>query len=292
MRTSRSIKNIIAKFLGAFWILDGLLQFQPKMFSSDFVSGVLVPNLNGQPFFLHGIIAFGIFLWNLNPPLLNTLAALIQVAIGILLFFPPSDKKFRIGLYISIFWGLVVWLFGEGAGDLLTGSSSIYTGAPGSVFMYVVISVFLLVSERIKLTLLPKITAWVLILGAILQLQPSLWTSGGVQESLMAGTMESVHVLATFPTYISNLLSVNPIVGNWILVLFAFVIGIALLFRPNRITGTIAFIFIFLIWWLGQDFGMLTTLIAGTTTDPNTAPLLALLILPLFFDYSQQTGGI
>jgi len=281
MNTSH-VKNIIAKVLGVFWVFDGLLQFQPHMFGADFVDSVLVPSLSGQPSFLHWIVASGIFLWNFNPALANTIAALLQIAIGVLFFFPPSSKKFRIGLWTSIVWGLIVWLCGEGAGMLFTGTASIYTGAPGSVLIYVLTSLLLLMGEKVQLTVFPKIAAWALIAGAVLQIQPSFWSSDGVQGSIMAASMEGVHVLATLPIYISNNLSINPTVGNWILVLLPFLIGLTLLIKPDRITGTITLVFLFLVWWLGQDFGMLTTIITGTSTDPNTAPLLGLLVIPLF----------
>ncbi len=279
------VRNIIAKALGAFWILDGLLQFQPKMFGADFVNSVLSPNLSGQPFFIHATIAFGIYLWNINTSLANILAALIQIAIGVLLFFPASCKKFKTGLYLSIIWGLIVWIFGEGLGDLFAGSASFYTGAPGSVLIYVLISAFLLWEEKIKLEWFPKIAGWTLILESALQLQAAFWTSDGVQGNIMASSMESLRFLSSFPMYISNLLSINPVLGNSLLALIPLIVGLAIIIKPNRITGTIGLFFLFFVWWLGQDFGMLSTLITGTSTDPNTAPILALFMLPIFFDY-------
>src|SRR5690348_5430616 len=99
MNNSAFVRNIIAKALGALWILDGLLQLQPKMFGVDFINNVLNVNLYyAQPAILHSLIAFGISLWSAHPILANTAAAIVQVAIGILLWFPPLDKKFRIGL--------------------------------------------------------------------------------------------------------------------------------------------------------------------------------------------------
>lgn len=35
--------------LGVLWILDAILQFQPKMFGTDFVSMIIAPNAAGQP---------------------------------------------------------------------------------------------------------------------------------------------------------------------------------------------------------------------------------------------------
>jgi hypothetical protein len=283
MSGSPSVRSIITKCLGGMWILDGLLQLQPQMFGSAFVSSVLVPNLSNQPHFLHALVVLGIYLWSLHPALANTMAALIQIIIGVLLFFPSSSKPLRIGLSISILWGFLVWVCGEGMGSLFTGTASLYSGAPGAVLLYVFLAVLLL-SEKAKLSWFPKIVGWLLVLGSLLQLQSGFWTAGGIRGNLTASTMESVHALNSIPLYISNMLSMNPVAGNLFLVFVPLVIGLLLLIKPNRITATIAVIFFFLMWWWGQDFGMLSTLFAGTSTDPNAAPLLALFVIPLFFD--------
>jgi hypothetical protein len=36
-------------FLGAIWLIDGALRFQPYMFGKTFVTGVILPNAQGQP---------------------------------------------------------------------------------------------------------------------------------------------------------------------------------------------------------------------------------------------------
>lgn len=277
------MRSIIARCLGAIWILDGLLQFQPRMFGMDFVNQVLAPNLAGQPSFLHAIISFGISVWMVNPVLANTFAGLIQITIGVLLWFPGSTKEFKIGLYLSIVWTVIVWLFGEGAGLLFVGIASFYIGAPGAVLFYGLLAILFLVPKKISTHQFPKVGGVILILGAALQLQPSFWTASGVQGSIMGATMESVRALSVVPSYIAGILSVYPIASNVILVAVPLVLGLLLIFKPNRVTGIAALAFLFLVWWWGQDFGGLSTIITGTCTDPNSAPLVALFVLPLFF---------
>jgi hypothetical protein len=277
-----SVRNMLAKILGAFWIFDGLLQFQPQMFGENFVTNILVPNLSDQPAFLHTIVERGIQAWSTNMVVTNTLAALLQVAIGVLLFFPLSGRSAKFGLWISIIWGIIVWLCGEGAGLLFTGNASFYTGAPGAVLLYILLATYLLMPEKFKTAWLPKIAGWLLVAGAALQLQPVFWTADGVKGSLMTPMMEQVHLLSGAPTYVAGLLSIDPILGNALLVLIPLVTGFALILKPNRITGGIALVFLFLVWWWGQDFGGLSTLIVGTSTDPNTAPLMTLMLVPIF----------
>ena len=35
--------------LGIIWLIDGLLQLQPKMFGTDFANSVILPTAQGQP---------------------------------------------------------------------------------------------------------------------------------------------------------------------------------------------------------------------------------------------------
>lgn len=274
-------RNLIAKILGTFWILDGLLQFQPKMFGPDFVTNVLEPTLSSQPNILHAISSFGIYLWNTNTILTNTAAALLQVVIGIFLFFPASDNKFKIALYVSVLWGSIVWLFGEGAGGLLTGSATFYTGAPGGALLYVLFAVLLLLHDRISDSWYPKIAGCILVGAAFLQLQPTFWTADGVQGVTELSTMDIFHPLTIFPMWLSNLIGLHPFSANIALTVMPLVLGLLLLYKPNRITAGITLIFLFFVWWISQDFGQLTTLFTGTSTDPNIAPLIALLLVPI-----------
>ena len=276
------LRNIIAKALGAFWILDGLLQFQPLMFGPEFTTDVLEPLFAHQPVFLHVLIQWGIDLWNTNTIITNGNAAMLQIAIGILLFFPLKSDEFKWGAWVSIVWGFIVWICGEGAGDLFTGNATFYTGAPGAVLIYMLLAWLLLNPEKFKLSLYPKIAGWLFLFGALLQLQPGFWSSDGVGEAFMTSMMDPVQTVAVIPNAISVAAGLTPVVANLLLTAFLLIIGLAILLWPNKITGSIALVFLFFVWWFGQDFGELSTLIVGVSTDPNSAPLIALLLLPLF----------
>lgn len=278
-----NVREIIAKCLGALWILDGLLQFQPAMFGQDFVIDVLVPNLSAQPHWIQTIVNFGIYLWNLNPPLNDLGAGSLQIAIGLLLLLPLSSRWFKFGARVSIVWGVVVWFCGEGAGQLLAGVASLYTGAPGAVLLYALLAALLLF-PAIPAKRFVQIGGWIFIFGAALQLQSAFWSVSGVQGAAMAAMMEPVHALSAFPIYVSNLLGLDPVLANWILVLLPLLIGVWLLWKPNRAAGIVALVFLFLLWWVGQDFGSLSTFPTGVATDPEAAPLLALFLLPIFLE--------
>src|SRR5271165_6624379 len=129
VRTQRVLQII----LGLFWLLDAGLQFQPFMFGSGFTTTYLLNNAHNQPDIVRWIITnVGTFVGP-HVAVWNTFFALIQVAIGVGLLF---RRTVRPALAVSFVWAFGVWFFGEGLGQLLTGSASALTGAPGSVFLY------------------------------------------------------------------------------------------------------------------------------------------------------------
>lgn len=281
-----SITKFLGKGLGLFWLFDGLLQLQPKMFGMDFVNNVLAPNLTGQPAFVHSLISGGIRLFSSNTVLANWIVAMLQIIIGVLLLFPNDGKKFKIGLYLSIIWGLVVWIFGEGLGSLLTGSASLYTGLPGAALIYILISVFLLIPEKMDNSILANTAGIIFLAGAIFQLQPMFW---GMQMTFLMSAADPLHIINVLPNFLAGLLNTHLILGNWISFLIPLLLSLALFFKPSKATAWLCIIFLLLIWWLGQDFGGIFTIWTGTATDPSTAPLIALLILPLLIKNASQS---
>jgi len=253
--------------LGGFWLLDGVLQFQPAMFTNMFVSMVLAPNLVGQPGIIASIISFGIRIWSTNLFWFNFVAALIQVVIGALLILPlwtrARDGAVRFGLWLSVFWALVIWIFGEGFGNLFTGSASFYTGAPGSALLYAIIALFILdamnENNDAPLQKLPGTVGVLFLVGAVLNLAPMFWQSG------IMSNLAAVAILAC--------------------------LGIFLILTPNRPVAWVIIVFLVVVWWLGQSFGGLGTFPGGTATDPNSAPFLVLFLLPIFFMPTPQSSS-
>jgi hypothetical protein len=280
LKRKSTFAYILGTGLGIFWLMDGLLQLQPKMFGMDFVNNVLVPNLSGQPAFLHSLIASGIRFFSSDTVLANSIVAVLQITIGVLLLAPNRSKKFRAGLYLSIIWGLVVWIFGEGLGEIFTGSASLYSGLPGAALIYVLISMLLLMPDKLNKNILATTAAIILLAGAILQMQPMFW---GMQMTFLMSAADPVRVINFVPTIFSGLLSAHLIFGNWIQIIFPLLLALVLFFKPSKATLWLTIIFLFFVWWLGQDFGGLTTVWLGTATDVNTAPLIMLILLPLLF---------
>ena len=124
--------------LGAIWIIDGLLKFQPDLFKSSFVSDVISPMAAGQPSLVASTINHTATLLSHGTTVWVALFGLIEIAIGVGLFFRRSVKP---ALVASFIWGAGIYLFGEGLGMVLTGQTSPLQGAPGAVCFYILLGV-------------------------------------------------------------------------------------------------------------------------------------------------------
>lgn len=266
-----NLKRTLTICLGGFWLLDGILQLQPAMFTSAFVNTVLAPSLQGQPSILKHIVAAGINLFSANIVWFNLASALVQLLIGALLIFPLRNDLQRLFLWLSIAWAFIIWIFGEGFGLLFTGNATLYTGAPGSALLYLILALCLLYSWQKKL---PIVAGAIFLLGAVLNLMPMFWQP--TMLSMLSMTPAVSGALGAFG-------SQGTTYGNIVAVDILILLGFFLIFIPNRRVAWVTLSFLVIVWIFGQSFGGLQTFPFGTTTDPNSAPLLALFLLPIFF---------
>lgn len=276
-RVARTIMFI----LGVLWIIDGVLQLQPASFTAMFADAILAPNLQGQPGVITPIINFGVQFFNMNPFVVNLAATVVQLFIGFILVLPFKRPLKVFVLYLSIAWALIVWVFGEGLGLVLTGNASFYTGAPGSVLLYLILTVFLLYPRKFTAKRLPIVGGAVFLFGALLQLLPTFWSASGVESVFSLAASDSIEAVAGPAGMVSNLVSQAPLISNAVLALLLAVFGGLLLVRPSRVLGLSVVIFLILTWWFGQDFGGILTFPTSTATDPNSAIVLTLFLIPL-----------
>ena len=273
--TRRNIQIV----LGLLWLLDGVLQLQRQMFTSNFANQVIVPNAQSQPLIVRGPIHFAVHIILLHPAFFDACFALIQLSLGVLILYKRTAKY---GLLGSIVWGLGVWYFGEGLGGLLTGNASLLMGAPGAALLYAVIALGVLPSKTEKkedAKPAPWLAiAWVIIWlgGATLQLMQG--QNRTTDLASMIGNMASGAPawLGSLDHTVSQHLALS---GNWIIAVLVIVealIGILILLPHHlRSVAVIFGTFLALYFWvLGQGLGMYYS---GLATDPNTAPLIILL---------------
>ncbi len=280
---SRSYRFLLVG-LGILWIMDGILQMQPGMFTRGFVTNVLSPVMSGQPSWVVSLMQEGIHLWMQMFSVSNMISTLIQLLIGVLLLCAKGTVRI-IGLYLSLLWALIVWAFAEGFGGIFAGSPTILTGAPGSALFYAIASILLLLPSYIWSTEL--IRRFVRYLGSAYLLLATLWqalpSSGYFQSANLAGIFTQASQLAPQPGFLVAALSSMAYVAAQHTIIFNIVFSsllaiIAVLwFAWNRsfITLLIALALCFAIWLFGQDFGIF----GGFATDVNSAPIFGLLLI-------------
>ena len=292
-------QRILQVVLGLFWILDAALQFQPFMFSKDFVPTFVLANASGQPTVIHWVITnVGNFLAP-HPAVWNSLFALTQLAIGVGLLFP---RTVRPALALSFPYALGVWVFGEGFGMLLGGSATALTGAPGSVLIYALIGLMAwphrvtprsatddepagiassAAAQGIGGVITP-LAVWTgfWVLSAVLFILPLNRTKTSISSAITGMAPGNPSWYAHFLTSTGNHFASVGTQTAWVLAILSLVVGIGPLVgrRPSIFLAGGGFLAA-LLWITGQGFlgGTLT----GTGTDPNTGPLIVLLALAM-----------
>lgn len=272
--------RLLTALLGLIWLMDGALQLQSALFGQAFIDQVIAPAKAGQPAFMVRLIDAGIRVISVNLTVANAAAAGIQLALGALLLAPVSQRTRRFALSASIAWAVVVWVFGEGAGGLLTGSASFFTGAPGAALLYLIVAAFLLAPRARAEVWLPRVAGIVLLLGAGLNALPAFWGADG-QAALWGASASDSRAAVAYPGKKLAEAGFSPVATNLVVIAALLILGTLLLARPSRTVAVIALIALAFVWWISQDFGGILDFPHGVATDPNAAPLLALMILPI-----------
>src|ERR1700733_1696647 len=130
--------------LGALWVLDGMLQFQPSMFSRDFPK-MLAGSAQGNPAVVARPITWSAGIIGHHEVALNAIFAVIQLLLGLGIAWRPAIK---VALAGSVAWWLAVWWLGEGFGGVLSGTANPVHGAPGAVLLYGLLAVLLWPADR------------------------------------------------------------------------------------------------------------------------------------------------
>ncbi len=285
-------RKLIRQILGALWLIDGILQLQPQMFTMNMVNGVMVPTVDGQPGLIASSLHWVIAVTTQNLIVVNLLIAAVQIVLGILLL---TGVWVRGTIIASIVWSLIVWYAGEGMSMLLTGQAGALSGAPGAVLLYPLLGLLVYpkdqpegaVSDGREEPLLSQWNfRWVLagfwVLAALLQLQPYWWQPGQVSQTIsgMAGQGGlNGFVVDPILNGLSALTAHNEVAINIVLVVVFLALGVGLaVSKEHQIhPWLIASIIVsFILWWGAQGFGMIFT---GMATDFNSGLLLIVMAL-------------
>jgi hypothetical protein len=293
-------QRVLQVVLGLFWILDAALQYQPFMFGKQFVPSFITGNAGGQPEPISWLITTAGHFISPDVVVWNTLFATIQVFIGFGLLFKRSVRP---ALLVSFFWAFGVWFFGEGLGDLLTGSATALTGAPGSVFIYGVLGMMAWprssgdVAEADRARgdgvassaaaqgmgdALTPLAVWAgyWVLSAVLFLFPMNRTQTSISSTITGMAPGTPEWYSHFLNSFGNAFASIGTQSAWVLAIASLVIGLGPL--AVRRPGWLLFLgglLSFVLWITGQGF--LGGVLSGSGTDPNTGPLIIVLALAM-----------
>ena len=286
--------RIVQITLGCLWILDAALQFQPRMFGPDLVNMMMLPMAHGQPAPVSWSITQLAHFVRPDAGVWNFLFGALQLCIGVGMFFRKTVKP---AIVVMTAWAFGVWWFGEGFGMLLTGAASPLTGAPGAVLLYPLIGLLVWpkdvptdagaedVAAGIPssaaasgpLGSVAPLIAWSAFwtLSAVLWLLPANRAGGSINSTLVSASSGQPSWYAHFETSLASTLPHSGSVLPWLLAMASLAIaaGPLLSRRPTPFLATgVALQGVY--WVTGMAFGGILT---GMGTDPNVAPLIALL---------------
>ena len=267
---------------GLIWILDGILQAQPKM-AAGLASLVIQPIAAASPAWVRHVVNWGGTIWSYHPIAAGAASVWIQVGIGAWLIIAAHGPWSRLAGLASVAWGLTVWVFGEAFGGIFAPGQSWLTGAPGAVLIYVVAGALIALPESAWRT--PRFGR--LLLGgiglfytgmAVLQAWPGrgYWqgTIAG-QPGTLAGMVQSMsttpqpHVLSALVSSFGSFAASNGFAVNLVVVIALAGTGAVFLSgRPRLVRYAVWFgvVFGLAVWVLVQDLGFL----GGLGTDPNS----------------------
>jgi cytochrome oxidase Cu insertion factor (SCO1/SenC/PrrC family) len=274
---------------GLLWILDGILQAQPKM-AGGLASQVIQPTAAASPAWVQHLVNWGGTAWSYHPIQAGAASVWIQVGIGAWLIVAKGGPWSRLAGVASVGWGLAVWVFGESFGGIFAPGLSWLTGAPGAVLLYVVAGALIALPEgawrspRLGRLLLAGLGLFYLGM-ALLQAWPGRGFWPGTIDGKPGTLSRMVQAMSdtSQPHFLSSLLSAfgsfdasNGFAVNLVVVIALAAMGaIFLTGRPWLVRYAAGFGIVFGLadWVLVQDLGFL----GGLGTDPNSMIPMALL---------------
>jgi hypothetical protein len=281
-------RRMLQLALAGLWLFDGILQYQPWMFTKAFPQ-MLGDSAPGNPSVVAGPVTWSAGLIGHHLALLNAVFATIQVALGLGIAWRPT---LRVALAASVAWSLAVWWLGEGLGGVLAGTASLIDGAPGAVILYAVLAVLLWPADRYAARdgTAPYVAAravgpglaralWLAVWGsmAVLAVQPAARAPHALGDAIAEMASGEPKWLAWLDTRLASALDPHGLAASIVLAAVFAVIAAGVFLPVRRLHPVLVLaLLVAAVLWLAQGLGAVFT---GMSTDPSSGPLLALLAL-------------
>lgn len=277
--------------LAGLWVLDGVLQLQPFMFTKDFARQMLAPSAHGNPAVIAGPITAVASLVARHPVGANAGFAATQILLGLAIAWRPTVKA---GLAASIGWALAVWWLGEGLGGILTGTAGPVAGGPGAALLYALLSLAVWPVAgattgrpgRVPFVAAGRLgvpaarLTWLLLWAGLagFAMQGANRSAQGLHDLVDNAAMGQPGWLAAIGHLAAQPLAHRGLAGSAILAVLLLLIGVAVFGPPALVRGAViaAVALATLIWFTAEALG---GVFGGQSTDPDTGPLLILLAL-------------
>ena len=209
----------------------GILRFVTQMLESAADGNpaiVLTPAMWADRLITHDVAA-----WNAG-------FATIQLAIAVGLLWRPTVRAALAG---SIVWSLAVWWLSEGMGDVLTGTASPVTGAPGAVILYALIAVLVWpgrsaepgwggIAAASPLGARGSRAAWVVLWGsfAYLILQPAVRAPRGLHDAIAGNAAGEPAWLAALDRHTAAAIGTHGLAVSIVLAAVFVAVAVGILF--------------------------------------------------------------